>query len=62
MPVVIVEMWCGRTVGQKRQLAKGITGEFFKIGVPQEQVHIIFKDNKKSDWAIGGRLASENDS
>ena len=62
MPVVFVEMWHGRTVGQKRQLAKGITGEFVKIGVPQEQVHIIFKDNKKSDWAIGGRLASENDS
>ncbi len=61
MPVVIVEMWQGRTIDQKKQLAEGITDEFFKIGVPKEQVHIIFKDNRKSDWAIGGRLASEAD-
>jgi len=61
MPVVIVEMWQGRTGKQKAQLAKGITEEFVRIGVPQDQVHIIFKDNKKSDWAIGGKLASEDE-
>jgi 4-oxalocrotonate tautomerase len=61
MPVVIIEMWQGRTIEQKGQLARGITDEFVKIGVPGEHVHIIFKDNKKSDWAIGGRLASEDD-
>ena len=59
MPVVMVEMWHGRTVEQKRQLAKGITEEFLKIGVPGEQVHIIFKDNSKDNWATGGKLASE---
>ncbi len=59
MPVVIVEMWQGRTTAQKGQLAKGITDEFSKIGVPRDQVHIIFKDNKKSNWATGGKLASE---
>ncbi len=59
MPVVIVEMWQGRTSVQKSQLAKGITEEFVKIGVPEEQVRIIFKDNDKSNWAIGGKLASE---
>ena len=59
MPVVVVEMWQGRTISQKRQLAKGITDHFVKIGVPKEQVHIIFKDNPKSNWATGGRLASE---
>ena len=59
MPVVIVEMWQGRTTAQKRQLAKGITEEFAKIGVPSGQVHIIFKDNQKSNWATGGKLASE---
>ncbi len=61
MPVVSIEMWEGRTIEQKKQLAKGITGEFVKIGVPEERVHVIFKDNKKSDWAIGGKLASEKD-
>ena len=59
MPVVIVEMWEGRTTKQKGQLAKGITDEFIKIGVPRDQVHIIFKDNMKSNWATGGKLASE---
>ncbi len=59
MPVVIVEMWQGRTVEQKRQLAQGITEEFVKIGVPRQQVHVIFKDNPKCNWATGGKLASE---
>ena len=47
MPVVIVEMWEGRTVEQKKQLAEGITSSFVKIGVPPEVVHIIMKDNPK---------------
>jgi len=59
MPVVIVEMWEGRTVEQKKQLAEGITSSLVKIGVPQEAVHIIIKDNPKHNWAIGGKLASE---
>jgi 4-oxalocrotonate tautomerase len=61
MPVVIVEMWQGRTVEQKSQLAQGITDEFAKIGVPRDQVHIIFKDNPKQNWATGGKLASRED-
>ena len=59
MPVVIVEMWEGRTIEQKKQLAEGITSSLVKIGVPQEAVHIIIKDNPKHNWAIGGKLASE---
>ena len=59
MPVVVVEMWEGRTIEQKRGLAEGITGEFVKIGVPQEHVHIIFRESPKSSWSIGGKLASD---
>ncbi|MDD4923690.1 MAG: tautomerase family protein [Dehalococcoidales bacterium] len=59
MPVIIVEMWQGRTLEQKKQLAEGITTEFIKIGVPAEQVQIIFKDNPKQNWAIGGKLSAE---
>lgn len=59
MPVVIVEMWEGRTVEQKKQLATDITSSFTKIGVPMEAVHIIIKDNPKHNWASGGKLASE---
>ena len=59
MPVVIVEMWEGRTLEQKRQLARDLTAAFVKIGVPAEAVQIILKDNPKSCWAQGGKLASE---
>ena len=59
MPVVIVEMWEGRTIEQKKQLAEGITTSFVKIGVPQEVVQVIIKDNPTHNWAIGGKLASE---
>jgi len=59
MPVVIVEMWEGRTVGQKKQLAEGITSAFTKIGTTPEVVHIILKDTPKHNWASGGKLASE---
>ena len=59
MPVVTVEMWEGRTIEQKKQLAEGITSSFEKIGVPKEVVQIIIKDVPKYNWAIGGKLASE---
>ena len=59
MPVVTVEMWEGRSIEQKKQLAQGITSAFVQIGVPPEALHIIMKDNPKHNWAIGGKLASE---
>lgn len=59
MPVVIVEMWEGRTIEQKKQLVAGITSVIVNMGVPPEAVHIIIKDNPKHNWATGGKLASE---
>ena len=59
MPVVIVEMWEGRTVEQKKQLVEGITSSFVEIGIPPEVLHIIIKDNPKHNWGMGGKLASE---
>ena len=59
MPVVIVEMWEGRNIEQKKKLVKGITSAFVEIGVPPEVLHIILKDNPKHNWASGGKLASE---
>jgi phenylpyruvate tautomerase PptA (4-oxalocrotonate tautomerase family) len=37
----------------------GITSSLVQIGVPQEAVQVIVKDNPKHNWAIGGKLASE---
>ncbi len=59
MPVVIVEMWEGRTIEQKKQLVAGITSVITNMGVPPEAVQIILKDNAKHNWAIAGKLASE---
>ena len=59
MPVVIVEMWDGRTIDQKKVLVEGITATFGKIGVPVEAVHVIINDIPKHNWAVGGKLASE---
>ena len=59
MPVVIIEMWEGRSVSQKKQLVAGITSVITDMGVPPEAVHIIIKDNPKHNWATAGKLASE---
>ena len=59
MPVVIVEMWDGRTIEQKKKIAEGITAAFVKVGTPAEAVHIILKDNPKHNWAVAGKLVSE---
>lgn len=60
MPLVIVEMWEGRTIEQKKELVAGITSAFGKIGTPSEAVQIILNDVPKHNWAIAGKLASEN--
>jgi 4-oxalocrotonate tautomerase len=59
MPVVTVEMWEGRTHDQKKQLVKDLTQAFVKVGTSADAVHIILKENAKSNWAQGGKLASE---
>ncbi len=59
MPVLIVEMWEGRTLEQKKQLVMGLTEAFVKIGTPADAVEIILKDNSKNNWARGGKLVSE---
>ena len=59
MPVVIVEMWEGRTIEQKKQLVEGITSVIVNMGIRAEAVQIIIKDVPKHNWATGGKLASE---
>lgn len=59
MPIVIVEMWEGRTIDQKRTLIEGITATFEQIGVPPQALQIVINDVPKHNWAIAGKLASE---
>ncbi len=60
MPVVIIHLFEGRTVQQKKQLAKELTDVFVKIiDTPAEAVKIVFADLAKHNYASGGKLASE---
>ena len=60
MPVITVEWLEGRTPQQKAQLAAAVTNAFAAIAkTPADQVWIVFKDVKRSDWAMGGKLLEE---
>lgn len=59
MPVVVVEMWEGRNLEEKKQLAKDLTDAFVKLGVPAEAVNVIMRETPKSCWATGGELCSD---
>ena len=57
MPVVTIDWLEGRTPQQKAQISDVLTKAFMDIAkVQKEQVWIIFRDSKRSDWAMAGRL------
>ena len=61
MPVVTVEWLEGRTAQQKAQLAEAMTQAFVEIAkVSKEQVWIVFRDVKRSDWAMAGKLLTDS--
>jgi len=59
MPVVIVEMWEGRTPEQKEKLIRGITKPFEEIGTKAEAVEIVLHDIPKINWGLRGQQASK---
>ncbi len=57
MPVITVEWLEGRTPQQKTRLADALTKSFVDIAkVQPEQVWIVFRDVKRADWAMAGKL------
>jgi len=57
MPIVRIEAFEGRTLDQKRELAKAVTEAVSGIfKTPVEAVTVVFQDMKKEDYAIGGVL------
>jgi 4-oxalocrotonate tautomerase len=53
-------MFAGRTVEQKRALARELTDATVRaLGVPASAVEVLFFDVEKHDWAVAGRLCSE---
>jgi len=59
VPVVIVEMWEGRTPEQKEKLIKGIAKAFEELGIKPEHLNVIIHDVPKTNWGIGGNQASK---
>ena len=61
MPVVTVQMYEGRTVEQKRALAEAITRAMVEIAKTRpDQVNVIIQDVPRTNWALGGKLASDS--
>lgn len=60
MPLVVVKLYEGRTIEQKRAAAQQITKIVAEtLKTTPEATQVIFEDVKKSDWAIAGKLASD---
>lgn len=62
MPIVRVEMWTGRTLAQKKELARVITDAMVNIAhTTADATIVVFEDIPRENWAQSGKLASEED-
>lgn len=60
MPYVTVKMLEGRTDEQKRALVEKVTAAVSEtIDAPPEKVFVFLEDLKKSEYAVNGKLLSE---
>ncbi|MHB8767164.1 MAG: tautomerase family protein [Deferrisomatales bacterium] len=60
MPIVNVDWFEGRTVEQKREIARQVTQTFVEVAkCPPEAVTIVFSDHPRHDIAKGGKLLSD---
>lgn len=57
MPVVIVELWEGRSIEQKRALCKAITDAMVEhADARPDALHVIIHEVAKENWARAGVL------
>jgi 4-oxalocrotonate tautomerase len=57
MPFVIVEMWQGRSVEQKRNLVKAITKAMVEeAGCKPDHLHVVIHETPKDSWGRAGTL------
>lgn len=60
MPTIHVQLFAGRTVEQKRALARALTdATVATLGGRPDAIDVIFTDVERHDWATGGRLWSD---
>jgi 4-oxalocrotonate tautomerase len=57
MPFVVVEMWEGRTVEQKRKLVRAITDAMVEhAACKPDHLHVVIHETPKSNWGRSGVL------
>ncbi|MFC0220089.1 4-oxalocrotonate tautomerase [Pseudochelatococcus lubricantis] len=57
MPFVIVEMWEGRTVEQKRNLVRAITDAMVnEAACKPDHLHVVIHETPKASWGRAGVL------
>ena len=60
MPIITVDLFEGRSREQKAAFSKAVTDAAAQIlKAPVDHTWVIFRDGKKSDWAIGGELCDK---
>ncbi len=60
MPIVNIDWLEGRTVEQKREIARRITEVIVEVAAcPPEAVTVIFTDHPRHDIAKAGKLLSD---
>ncbi len=60
MPTLRVELFEGRTLQQKRDLARELTAACQRVlGGNGDGIDVIFIDIARHDWATGGQLWSD---
>jgi 4-oxalocrotonate tautomerase len=61
MPVVNIKIVKGRTVEQKRNLARAVTDAVVRtIDVKPDAVWVLIEEYEKENWAAGGELFSDS--
>jgi 4-oxalocrotonate tautomerase len=60
MPTIRIEMWSGRSLDQKRQLARLVTQAVVEaLKVQPDEVKIRIVESEKENYAVGGVLRSD---
>ncbi|HEY3316243.1 MAG TPA: 2-hydroxymuconate tautomerase, partial [Bacillota bacterium] len=60
MPIIQADILEGRTIEQKRDLAKKLTEAVIAaLGVKPEAIRVLIRENKPEHWARGGVLISD---
>lgn len=63
MPLIRVSLLEGRTLDQKRELAKAIAESFERIaGSDRYSVNVLFEDVAREEWITGKMLFSGDES